>query len=90
MTISIKTAHGWLPWLAAIPVCGNSNDLQGVFRPATIEQAQAETGMHATHYARCIEKYLNGAYPGTGNERWIAMKRDMSRFKLTGAYGEQL
>lgn len=90
MTICIKTERGWLPWIAAIPVCGNSNDLQGVFRPDSIEEAQIKTGMHATHYARCIEKYLNGAYPGTGNERWMAMKQDMSRFRLIGSYGETL
>lgn len=42
MCLWIMTARGWRPWHASNLPCSNSNDLQGVFRPQTKEEAEAE------------------------------------------------
>ena len=42
MCLWIMTERGWRPWHASNRPCPNSNDLQGVFRPQTKEEAEAE------------------------------------------------
>lgn len=89
--VYIHVGNGvYRPWIAANLPCSNSNQLEGVFRPVTSEQAMSSNASHAAHYARCIAKFIDGEYSGTGMQRYGEMWRDIASFKMTGAYGEVL
>lgn len=77
MTFYIKTAEGWKPWVAAIPVCGNSNDLQGVYRPTSHELCQRKLAAHAAAFCDIL---------ANGSMRQI---KDFN-YRLHGAFGEKL
>lgn len=54
MTFMIKTANGYRPWVAAIPVCDNHNQLHGVFRNIPQEQAQRENDERADRFCKLM------------------------------------
>jgi len=49
----IMTEDGWQPLFR---MCGNVNDLQGVYRPDTIEGARAETALRAEKFCALLEE----------------------------------
>lgn len=90
MTVHIKTADGWKPWLPAnAPAC-NHNQLEGVFKEVSLEDARKETAKHAEHYSNCVNKFINGEYPGNGATRYQAMWDHIRAYRMLGAYGETL
>lgn len=88
--IEIKTAQGWRPLFA---VCVNSNKLEGVFRPTSLEVVREETSERADVYCAAIQGWIDGDDFGTKDmgQRWQAMWRASGQSTpLYGAYGEKL
>jgi hypothetical protein len=78
----IMTDRGWRPFHALNErVCVNSNDLQGVYRPATLEQAIAS---NATRADRWIEAMQHKA------TRMSQFSGDHFMEPIKGAFGEKL
>lgn len=73
----IKTENGYRPFLELNRPCPNSNQLEGVFRPQTMEQAQAETAVRAEAFCKLVE---------SGDMYAIKSFNP----PMTGAYGEKL
>lgn len=74
MSVMIMTAQGWRPFYKA---CVNSNQLEGVFRNISPEEARAVTAAHTEAFCKVI---------GTGSIRDIKA----FRFPMSGAYGEKI
>lgn len=87
MTWHIKTAEGWRPWVAAVPVCSNSNDLQGVHRSDPLDVIQA-------YLAKRRERFLlaNGEQNMTTKQQYFSGHTflDKGHQPMVGAYGETL
>lgn len=78
--IMIKTERGWRP-ISSVAV--NHNDCEGVFRPASYEEARAETMRRANDYQRDVQRYLRGEI----------QKEEIFRsfnVPIFGAFGEKL
>ncbi len=78
--IMIKTDRGWRP-IHSVAV--NSNDCQGVFRPASYEEARAETMRRANDFERDVRRYLKGE---------LSFEQAFRSFAVPcfGAFGEKL
>jgi len=74
MSVMIKTANGWRPFYKP---CVNSNQLEGVFRNISVEEAEAVTAKHADAFCKVVE---------AGSIRDIKA----FRYPMTGAFGEKL
>ena len=75
MSVYIKTAEGWRPFYKP---CVNSNQLEGVFRNITPEQARAEAQRRVDAFCKVVE---------TGSIRDI---KNFNAVPLYGAFGERL
>lgn len=61
MTFYIKTKdRGWQPWVAAIPVCSNHNNVEGCFRNTDQSAVQSEMIARADQYGDDVAAYIRG------------------------------
>ena len=85
MTIFIKTAQGWRPWVAAHVVCDNHNNLQGVYRPVSRLAVLTELAIRADVFCAHLEGAVNNRAEDApffrGNELTLP---------IYGAFGEKL
>jgi len=73
----IMTAEGWQN-LGDGKVCSNHNDLQGVYRPVSLETARSEAQIRVDQFCRVVED---------GN---ITAIKNFNGHRLYGAFGEAL
>jgi len=55
MAYWIMTDRGWRPFHALSTPCANSNALEGVYRPARIEMAQASNSARADRFIAALD-----------------------------------
>jgi hypothetical protein len=79
MSVWIKTRQGWRPFSKA---CVNSNDLQGVYSPVTLEQAQMSNSLRA-------DRFLVANGLGTMDKQ-AYFRGDHFIEPIYGAFGEKL
>lgn len=76
----IMTDRGWRPFHALNKPCGNSNDLQGVFRPVPYEQAVASNTARADRFVRALDTDQYGP----------SFRGNDFAEPISGAFGEKL
>jgi len=76
----IKTDRGWLPFHALNKPCPNSNDLQGVFRPADLKTVRPLLAARAARFAAALDTDQYG----------MSFRGDSFAEPIFGAFGEKL